>query len=541
MNKIKDFDRFGVMLDCSRNGVKTVQELCRFVDLLRPMGYNTILLYTEDTYEISGQPYFGYLRGRYSKEELKEIDRYAAARGMEVIPCIQTLAHLNGLVHWPVYQPIVDCNDILLAGEEKTYDLIDAMFATLEECFTTRLVNIGLDEADMVGLGAYLRKNGYENRHDIFRRHLTRVREIAAAHGFRVMMWSDMFFRFQNDGKYQMTDPVLPAELAESVPEELDLVYWDYYDWGDNEAHYDSMFRAHEKFRGTVWYAGGAWTWSGYSPRNYLAERVLDVAMPLCKAHGVRNLFMTMWGDDGCACSYRAALPALYYASQLARGITDKAQIEQGFEAMMGMPYEAFKLLDLPGTVGCENGWLKNPEKYMLFSDPFLGMFDSTVVPGDGKRYEEFAEAMAPWCTHPRWGSLFRAEQALCRVLAEKFELGCRLRRCYGEDDRPGLKQLAETCRKTARLVSEFCGQSRRLWMEQNKPYGFETQELRLGGLALRLESCAQRVEDYLAGAISCIEELEEPMLDAEGGGTQLAHRPVYQNTWRTIATPNLL
>ena len=35
------------------------------------MGQNRCMLYTEDTYEVDGYKYFGYLRGKYSKEELK--------------------------------------------------------------------------------------------------------------------------------------------------------------------------------------------------------------------------------------------------------------------------------------------------------------------------------------------------------------------------------------------------------------------------------------------------------------------------------------
>ena len=30
--------------------------------------------YTEDIYEVDGEPYFGYMRGSYTKAEMKEID-----------------------------------------------------------------------------------------------------------------------------------------------------------------------------------------------------------------------------------------------------------------------------------------------------------------------------------------------------------------------------------------------------------------------------------------------------------------------------------
>ena len=90
-------DYFGAMLDMSRNAVMKPEEVKKYARLLKSLGYNMIQLYTEDTYEVSDEPYFGYLRGRYSKEELKDIVSYCNGIGVEVIPCVQTLAHLNAI------------------------------------------------------------------------------------------------------------------------------------------------------------------------------------------------------------------------------------------------------------------------------------------------------------------------------------------------------------------------------------------------------------------------------------------------------------
>ena len=130
------FEHFGTMLDCSRNAVYTVKALKRWIDLTPDLGYNTLMLYTEDTYEVENQPYFGHFRGRYSREELQEIDAYAKERGMELIPCIQTLAHLNALMRWPQYMAIRDTDDILLAEDERTYQLIEDMFRSLAASFS---------------------------------------------------------------------------------------------------------------------------------------------------------------------------------------------------------------------------------------------------------------------------------------------------------------------------------------------------------------------------------------------------------------------
>ena len=90
MNKM-----LGVMLDCSRNAVMSVQGVKNYANIIAKLGYNTLMLYTEDTYEIPSQPYFGHLRGRFSQAELKEIDSYCAGVGIELVPCIQMLGHLG--------------------------------------------------------------------------------------------------------------------------------------------------------------------------------------------------------------------------------------------------------------------------------------------------------------------------------------------------------------------------------------------------------------------------------------------------------------
>ena len=128
MDNSTPFRTFGTMLDCSRNAVPNLHTLKKWVDLTASLGYNTLLLYTEDTYEVPDEPYFGYMRGRYSQAELRELDAYAKKQGMTIMPCIQTLAHLYAIKRWPEYWPHFDTDDILLAGDERVYTLIGHMF-----------------------------------------------------------------------------------------------------------------------------------------------------------------------------------------------------------------------------------------------------------------------------------------------------------------------------------------------------------------------------------------------------------------------------
>ena len=60
---------------------------------------------------------------------------------------------MEAIFRWQkIYGEIQDCGDILLVGEEKTYALIDAMFATLQKCFRSRIVNIGISSISLRNL-----------------------------------------------------------------------------------------------------------------------------------------------------------------------------------------------------------------------------------------------------------------------------------------------------------------------------------------------------------------------------------------------------
>ena len=100
---MNNFTSLGLMVDCSRNSVLTVSAVNRLIDLLSSLGYTSLQLYTEDTYTVENEKYFGYLRGRYSMDEIKEMDEHASEKGMTHIPCIQTLAHLSKIFRWKPY------------------------------------------------------------------------------------------------------------------------------------------------------------------------------------------------------------------------------------------------------------------------------------------------------------------------------------------------------------------------------------------------------------------------------------------------------
>lgn len=537
------FKTFGTMLDCSRNAVMTAESVRRWIDLTAKLGCNTLHLYMEDTYEVDSQPYFGHLRGRYSKAELKQIDAYAAAHGMQVIPCIQTLAHVNALFHWPVYREIRDAADILLTGDERTYALVDGMFRTLRECLRTNIINIGMDEADLLGLGKYLTLHGYRDRFSILMEHLRRVSEMAKKYGFELLMWGDMFFRLAG-GDYFTNfnqDPKLgeiPEEVRQLVPENIHLVYWDYF--SRDRQSYERNIDAHNAIKSGSWFAGGLWTWAGFAPHNTFSIATMREAMKACHAKGVENVVMTMWGDNGAECSKFAVLPALFMVAQMARGIDDEETIHANFEKEFGIPFEDFRALDLAGTQNDSAEAIYNPEKYLLYCDPFMGQFDNRVKPADAAGYANCAARLAKHEHDADYGYLFRSLRALCNFLNIKVDLGIRTRVAYLSGDKKAAKALCTDYDAALERLDAFYAAYEQQWMHENKPQGFDVVDLRIGGQRQRLLHCRDRLLAYAEGRLDRIEELEEPVLDCccEEKADGQATRAIF---WHEIASANVI
>lgn len=490
MTMTTNFKRFGTMLDCSRNAVVNVDSLKRWIDLTADLGCNTLMLYTEDTYEIPDQPYFGYLRGRYSQEELKEVDAYARERGIELIPCIQTLAHLATIKRWPAYEELFDIDDILLPEEEKVYDLIDGMFSSLAECFTSRIAHIGMDEAFHLGRGRYLDRHGIQDRFGIMMRHLRRVCEIGAKYGFRFLMWSDMFFRLAaNIGDYD-ADVEISEEIKKQIPENVELVYWDYR--AADKSYFAQVILAHEKMKPGTWFAGGLWKWVGFAPRNQYSMAAVDGSITSARDQKVENVFLTMWGDNGGECSPFAILPSLFYASELAKGNHNVESIKALFEEKYGVPFDVFLRLDMPGAPEGDHTRISTQERYLLYADCFLGQYDRNLNGHEAEQYTKITELLTDALEKEslgEWAYLFRSMRDLSAVLALKADLGVRTHEAY-RNGREAVRELLPVYEEVSKRLETFYQTYKVQWFHDNKPFGFEIQDMRLGGLMNRVRSC---------------------------------------------------
>lgn len=495
--------------------VETVKTIFRKMALL---GLNACLFYTEDTYETENHPYFGYMRGRYTKAELKELDAYALELGIELIPCIQTLGHLASHLRWNAAGGYKDSASVLLAGAEATYDLIDDMLKTVSACFTTRRVHIGMDETSTMGTGNYLKKYGYRDRRDIYFEHLEKVKTMVAAYGLQPMMWSDMFFRFAGKELPGYEDFDVRVEFTEEVisktPKGVRPVFWDYYH--GNREFYDVNIDKHRLlFDEDPIFAGGVWCWSGHAP---LYSRSLDFTVPAldsCRDKGIDEVFATVWGGNDL--SLVMSLPGLaWYADYDYKGGFDLDSVKESFRYACGASYDTLMLCELPQH---PDGSKYSLTTALLYNDPLLGLADRHIegLPL-GEYYRQVTEKlMADTSDKGIFALSYDVILKLSWLLENKADFSLRLKAAYDRKDTACLAAMAEECDTIIQKLAAFRKAHRLAWMSLNKPFDWTGYDLKYGGLAARFDTVKETLRQYLAGEIASIPELEEERLRLVG------------------------
>ncbi|MDR0641809.1 MAG: beta-N-acetylhexosaminidase [Treponema sp.] len=525
ITEIPRFTMDGAMYDVTQGNavmrVPTVKEILRRMAL---MGLNLFMLYVEDSYDLKDNPYFGYMRSRYSQKELKELDDFAWSLGIEMVPCIQTLAHLIDVLKWEVYQDIREDDDTLLVGEEKTYRFVEQMITQSAAPFRTRRMHIGMDEAWELGQGRYLLKNGYRSKFEIMHEHLTRVAEICRKNNIRAMIWSDMYFRAASPtGDYYDIAAPIPPEVSAAAPPDIQMVYWDYYH--DTVDFYREWLKRHGAFRGGTVFAGGMWNWTGFGMNWGKTVTNTNAALRACKESGCKEVFMTVWGDDTTESSvYTTLLGLQLYAEHNFHDEVDLASFRERASFCTGMDCENFEALsrlnEIPGTEA-GNPRNCNAAKILLWQDPLAGLFDYEIsaleLTSHYARWAEHYEAAA--AGKDPYG-LFAFSARTARVLELKAELGKKTRAAYQAGDRAALKNTAEkTIPELLKRVEKLRRFNRDYWMAHIKPLGWEVLDLRYGTLIARLDTAAYRIAFWLEGNIPVIEELEEERLPFSSRG----------------------
>ena len=534
INEEIKIDFLNVMLDVSRNGVMRIESLKEYVKYIALMGLNGLSLYMEDVFEVKERPYFGYMRGRYTYEELKELDDFAYSLGVEVFPAIEALGHMEQYLKYHESRDVRDTDTVLLAESEKTYEFLELLIKTATKPFRSKKIHLALDETHTLGLGEYLRKNGYKDKTDIFLSHLNRICKITKKLGLEQDSAGDMFFRLASKtGDYYDKTIKFSREVKDLIPENVALGLW-YYRGVNPDGLVESLMENQMDLSKNATYTGGVWSFKGHLCDQKYSLRNVEICMPLAKKYGFKRVGCSMYGDNGTECDYfYTLLPLQAYGEHMYNDEVLAENIKENFEFITGFNYDALiRMSDYHNDFEREkNGELLSDRYYgkcFFWQDILMGVVDDYLDKQPmSEHYKKLSEDLKKYVKKgDKWEMYYDFSYKICDMLSLKCEIAENLRKAYFKNDREYLKML--TTKKLPLLsekVSVLQKIQRKMWHKTNKPFGFEVLDVRYGGLISRIDTAILRIEEYLNGEITKIEELEEKRLPYATSGVHKYER----------------
>ncbi len=204
-----------------KKGSGGMADVKRTVLRLRTLRYNHILIEYENRIRLETVPEIA-APDAFTKDEVREIVRFARDNGITVIPLLQSFGHLEYLLKIPKYQKYSDHPEDL----SQICPLDDEFFEWWKKIFDEMLevhagaeyFHIGGDEAYRLGscpkCAAYVKEHSAP---ELYFRHINRICQHAADRGCIPLLWHDMLARADR------------FDLMAQLPEKTVFVYWSYY------------------------------------------------------------------------------------------------------------------------------------------------------------------------------------------------------------------------------------------------------------------------------------------------------------------------
>jgi len=290
-----DVPRRGVLLDISRDKVPTMRSLRAMIDWLASLKINEIQLYMEHTFAYRRHRQVWRKASPLTAAEVRGLDAYCRGRCIELVPCQNTLGHLERWLKHPRYAPLAEATgpwrspfgDIrttrstLNPTDRRSLVLVRSLLDELIPCFSSRRVNVNCDEPFELGQGrsaAICRRRGVER---VFVDYVGALRRIVSRHRRQMMCWADVLSNH-------------PRALGK-MTRDITLLEWGY------EADHPYLRRCKAIARaGFEFYVcPGTSSWCSFSGRTTNALTNLRVAARAAIELGAAGYLVTDWGDFG--------------------------------------------------------------------------------------------------------------------------------------------------------------------------------------------------------------------------------------------------
>jgi len=309
----------GLMLDVSRCRVPTMAQLFATVDTLEMLKMNHLQLYMEHTFAYTRHESVWSNASPITADEIRELDTYCAARGIELSANQNTLGHMQQWLHHDRYAPlaeIVDANqswsfqtpfgnEVLRKGpfslcptNPAAIEFASGLLAELLPHFSSPHANIGCDEAHDIGQGKSRNAVARDGYAAVYSRYVHVISLQVQQLGKTPMIWADMALKF--------------PKVLDMIDPETTLLAWGYE--SDHNFAAPSHLLREKGFQ--HWVCPGTSAWRSITGR--CTNCTANIAAAASQNGQAEGLLVCEWGDEGHRQLWPISLLSLCKAAQAA-------------------------------------------------------------------------------------------------------------------------------------------------------------------------------------------------------------------------------
>jgi hexosaminidase len=284
-----------VMLDISRDRVPTMETLKRLIGLWAELKYNQVQLYTEHTFAYPAHPEVWRAASPLTPAEVEELDRFCAARAIELVANQNSFGHMERWLRHPAYKRLADATGpfpdpwggwqpeptTLNPLDPGSIELVASLYEELFPHFRSRQVNVGADEPIDLGHGRSAEAVRQLGAGRVYLDFLTKLHTEVTRRGRTMQAWADFLVR--------------SPEVLSEVPRDLTALEWGY--------EHDHPFAAECRLLADAglrfFVCPGTSSWNSIGGRGINARAAIRAAVREGLAAGASGFLIADWGDNG--------------------------------------------------------------------------------------------------------------------------------------------------------------------------------------------------------------------------------------------------
>jgi hypothetical protein len=458
------FSRRGYMLDISRDRVPARRTLAHLLDLLWLGKVNELQLYVEHTFAFAGHEEVWKDASPLHSSDIRWLEDQCAARGIELVPNLNSLGHFGRWLCHPSYRRYSECPEgcvmpsvrvfppggTTLYPCPETLNFLGDLYDQYLPLFSSRRFSGGLDEPWELGMGRSRAECEKRGKHAVYLAHLSAVAKLAAAHGKTLEFWADIVLE--------------KPESVPQLPEGITGMIWGYEKGHPFESHCAAFEKAGVPFVACP----GTTGWNSLGGRWENARANIAEAVRAAREHGGTGLLLTDWGDNGHHQPLPVTLPPLFYFASKAWNSDAEPDVAAGIDLVLGDSSKtAGKLLVELGSAAERHFALRlhnTSPAWKLFFSPNKDL-PGILPPEDAANLTAFREEMvriAGACKE------LRAVRLGGKLVAEEIALAARMMDYGAFRAQKALGQPAASADTIAILADDY----EALWLKRSERGG---------------------------------------------------------------------